>query len=174
VRPDFAEGGGEEAEVVGLYVIAEDGTILRVGYSLGNEYSDHAMESRNYLYLAHSKLRPSSFGPELLVGDLPGEVTGRVSIMRGEGCVWSAEFLTGETNMTHSLANLEHHHFKYGRFLRSGDVHIYFFGASVLSFGEGIEIRPGDRCRLECEVFGAPLELAFAQSGPLPVEVHQL
>ena len=38
---------------------------------LSNEFSDHVMERQNYLYLAHSKLRSCSFGPELLVGDLP-------------------------------------------------------------------------------------------------------
>ena len=70
-QPAFAEDGGEEAEIAGLYVIADDGTPWRVGYALGNEFADHVLERQNYLYLAHSKLRECSFGPELLVGVLP-------------------------------------------------------------------------------------------------------
>ena len=73
--PGYADDGGEEGEIAGLYVIGDGGEVLRVGYALGNEYSDHVMERKNYLYLAHSKLRQSSFGPELLVGELPQEVT---------------------------------------------------------------------------------------------------
>ena len=55
-------------------MISDDGVPFRVGYALGNEFSDHIMERQNYLYLAHSKLRNCSFGPELLIGDLPGNV----------------------------------------------------------------------------------------------------
>ena len=61
--PSFALDGGEEPELAGLYVIAEDGTVLRVGFALGNEFSDHVLEKQNYLYLAHSKLRTSSCCP---------------------------------------------------------------------------------------------------------------
>ena len=71
ISPPFALDGGEEAELVGLYVIDESGEVLRVGFALGNEFSDHVMEAQNYLYLAHSKLRPCSFGPELLVTPPP-------------------------------------------------------------------------------------------------------
>jgi hypothetical protein len=72
--PAFALDGGEEAELVGLYVIAESGAVLRIGFALGNEFSDHVMERQNYLYLAHSKLRTCSMGPELLVDQLPSAV----------------------------------------------------------------------------------------------------
>src|SRR5690606_2787187 len=63
---DFAGDGGDEVELVGLYMIDAEGAPRRVGFALGNEFSDHVLEKRNYLYLAHSKLRPCSFGPELL------------------------------------------------------------------------------------------------------------
>ncbi len=55
--PPFAEDDGEEPKIAGLYVIGEDLKPYRIGFALGNEYSDHVMERRNYLYLAHSKLR---------------------------------------------------------------------------------------------------------------------
>ena len=34
--PDYAEDGREEAEVAGLYVVAEDGAPLRLGFAIGN------------------------------------------------------------------------------------------------------------------------------------------
>jgi len=74
--PPFALDGGEEAELVGLYVVGESGAVLRVGFALGNEFSDHVMERQNYLYLAHSKLRTCSIGPELLVGQPPSSISG--------------------------------------------------------------------------------------------------
>ena len=80
--PPFALDGGEEAEMVGLYVIAPSGAILRVGFALGNEFSDHVMERQNYLYLAHSKLRTCSMGPELRLGPLPSSISGRVRVLR--------------------------------------------------------------------------------------------
>jgi hypothetical protein len=110
--PSFALDGGEEAEIVGLYVIAGFGTVLRAGFALGNELSHHVMERQNYLYLAYSKLRTCSFGPELLIGQLPGSLSGLVRVSRDDTEIWSSTFLTGEANMSHSIANIEHHHFK--------------------------------------------------------------
>ena len=74
--PGFAEDGGEEPEIAGIYLIGPDGTPHRIGWALGNEFSDHVTERVNYLWLAHSKLRVASFGPEILVGDLPADIRG--------------------------------------------------------------------------------------------------
>lgn len=155
--PGYAEDGGEEGEVAGLYVIGDGGEVLRVGYAIGNEYSDHVMERRNYLFLAHSKLRQCSFGPELLLGELPPEVTGAIRIRRDGEAVWEGELLSGEANMCHSITNLEQHHFKYAGFRRPGDVHVYFFGASGLSTAAGVSARPGDVFEVESPIFGRPL-----------------
>jgi hypothetical protein len=160
--PPYALDGGEEAEVAGLYVIADDGTVLRVGFALGNEYSDHIMERQNYLYLAHSKLRTCALGPEVLVGDLPRDMSGRVRLLRDGAEVWSAEFLTGEDNMSHTIANLEHHHFKYEAFRRPGDVHCHFFGAAVLSFSAGVKAQPGDVFEISAPPFGRALRNPLA------------
>ncbi len=81
--PSFALDGGDEPELVGLYVIGDTGEVIRVGYAIGNEFSDHVMERQNYLYLAHSKLRTSSFGPELLAGPAPAHIEGTIRILRG-------------------------------------------------------------------------------------------
>ena len=161
--PAFALDGGEEPELAGLYVIAPDGRPLRVGFALANEFSDHVTERGNYLWLAHSKLRPASFGPELRVGPLPAHVEGHSRIIRDGTTLWEKPFLSGEANMSHSLANLEHHHFKYAIFRQPGDVHVHFFGTATLSFADGITARPGDRFRLDCAEFGLPLENPLAQ-----------
>lgn len=153
----FGNHLGEEAEIVGLYTIADNGTVLRIGYALGNEFSDHVLEKTNYLYLAHSKLRPCAIGPELRVGDLPNEIEGCVRILRNGEQVWSAPFLSGEDNMCHSLANLEAHHFKYPAFRRAGDVHAHFLGASVLSHADGFKTQDGDVVEVSAPSFGAPL-----------------
>ena len=163
--PGFALDGGEEPELVGLYVIDESGQPLRVGFALGNEFSDHVLEKQNYLYLAHSKLRTSSFGPELLIGEPPADVRGTSRLLRGEDVVWQGDFLTGEANMTHSLANIEHHHFKYARFRRPGDAHAHFFGTATLSFAEGIQPQPGDIFEISAPAFGRPLRNSLVARG---------
>lgn len=162
--PPFALDGGEEAEIVGLYVIASSGAVLRVGFALGNEFSDHVLERQNYLYLAHSKLRNCSIGPELLVGELPAHIAGTVRVLRQGETIWSDTFLTGEANMSHSLANLEHHHFKYEAFRRPGDVHCHFFGAATLSFSAGVTLQPGDVFEISAPPFGRSLRNPLAAS----------
>jgi hypothetical protein len=155
--PDFALNGGEEPELAGIYVIAGDGTPFRLGYTLANEFSDHVMERMNYLYLAHSKLRPASIGPELLVGDLPADMHGTALIRRAGKPIWEKPFLTGEANMSHYLSNLEHHHFKYPLFRRPGDLHVHFFGTATISFGDGVMAQDGDVFEIEAPPFSLPL-----------------
>jgi hypothetical protein len=162
--PSFAEDAGEEPEIAGIYVIAEDGTPLRVGFALANEFSDHVTERVNYLWLAHSKLRNASFGPEILVGPLPEDVRGTSRIRRGGETIWEKPFLSGEANMSHTLANLEHHHFKYGLFRQPGDVHVHMFGTATLSFADGVKAGPGDVFEIEATDFGLPLRNSLALS----------
>ena len=157
VSPSFALDGGEEPEIVGVYVISNEGAPVRVGFALGNEFSDHVMERQNYLYLAHSKLRPSSFGPELLIGDPPLDVSGVSRIRRGKEVIFEKPFLSGEQNMSHTIANLEAHHFKYAQFRRPGDVHFHFFGTATLSFSDGVKTEKGDVFEIEAAPFGLPL-----------------
>jgi hypothetical protein len=161
--PGFALDGGEEPEIAGIYLIGEDGTPFRLGFALGNEFSDHVTERGNYLWLAHSKLRAAALGPELLLEDLPDDVSGTSRILRGGEVLWEKPFLTGEANMTHSIGNLEHHHFKYARFRRPGDVHVHFFGTATASFADGVETRPGDVFEIEADAFRLPLRNTLAR-----------
>jgi hypothetical protein len=172
--PDFAEDGGEEPEITGLYVIADDGAPHRVGFALGNEFSDHVLERRNYLYLAHSKLRQCSFGPELLVGDLPGDVRGWNRILRDGDVVWETEFISGEDNMSHTVGNLEHHHFKYWQHRRPGDVHVHYFGAANLSFAAGVRVEAGEMFEISAAVFGRPLRNTLTLAPPGAAGVRAL
>lgn len=166
--PAFGQDAGEEPELVGIYLNDDDGNPWRLGYAIGNELSDHVTERQNYLWLAHSKLRQCSVGPELLVGELPEHLAGTSRIVRDGKTLWEAGFVTGEANMSHALANLEHHHFKYALFRRPGDLHLHFFGTATLSFADRITTQDGDRFEVELPALGRalrnPLTIAPADS----------
>lgn len=164
VMPDFAQDGGEEPEVAGVYLIDAEGQPVRIGFTLGNEFSDHVTERGNYLWLAHSKLRAAALGPELLLGALPADVRGTSRILRGGEVVWEKPFLSGEANMSHTLDNLEHHHFKYAGFRRPGDVHVHFFGTATLSFSDGFRAETGDVFEIAAEPFALPVRNPLARA----------
>ena len=172
--PSFAQDGGEEPEIVGLYLIGPDGTPHRLGFSLGNEFSDHVTEKFNYLWLAHSKLRQCAFGPELRTGPLPRSVTGRSRVRRGNEILFDQPFLSGEDNMSHSIANLEAHHFKYEGFRRPGDVHVHFFGTATLSFSAGVKTLAGDIFEIEADAFVFPLRNRLSVTPTAPFLVAAL
>ncbi len=174
--PAHARDGGEEPEIAGIYLIGEDGAPLRLGFCLANEYSDHVTEKHNYLWLAHSKLRQAALGPELLTGHLPSDIRGHCRIRRGGTVAWEKPFLTGEDNMSHSIANLEHHHFKYALFRRPGDIHVHFFGTATASFADGVHARDGDVFEIEAPPFELPLRNRLRRSGEreAPVRVGVL
>ncbi len=163
-RPAFAEDGGEEGEIAGVYLIDPDGVPRRLGLAIGNEFSDHVFEKKNYLNLAGSKLRTCSFGPELVLDPAFDSVPGTVTIERGGRRVWSQEIVTGEAEMCHSLANIEHHHFKFAAHRRPGDLHVHYLGACSLSFGAGVRLEDGDIMQVAFAGFGRPLR------NPLSVE----
>jgi hypothetical protein len=163
-RPGFAQDGGEEPEIAGIYVIDANGTPMRLGFTLGNEFSDHVTEKHNYLWLAHSKLRQAALGPELLLGDLPADVRGASRIIRDGAVLWEKPFLSGEAHMSHSIANLEHHHFKYAQFRRAGDVHVHFFGTATLSFSDGVQTQDGDVFEVSADAFTFPVRNPLAHA----------
>jgi hypothetical protein len=162
--PHFAQDGGEEPELAGIYLIGPDGVPYRLGLCLANEFSDHVTERHNYLWLAHSKLRQASLGPELLVGPPPEHIEGMSRIRRGGAILWEKPFLSGEANMCHSLANLEWHQFKYAQFRRPGDIHVHFFGTATLSFSDGFRTEPGDEFEIEANPFTLPLRNRLVRS----------
>jgi hypothetical protein len=175
--PRYGDDGGEEPEIAGAYIVSANGEPFRVGFTVANEFSDHVMEKKNYLYLAPSKLRECALGPELTIGDVPFEqVPGKVSILRGGATIWTSEIWTGQMNMSHSVANLEHHHFKYAAHRRPGHVHIHFYGADAFSFGAGVSLETGDLMEVAFPQFGKPLRnyLQIESKPDIAVLVKQL
>ncbi len=167
--PGYAEDGGEEAEVAAIYLIADDGSPWRIGMAAGNEFSDHVFERRNYLNLAASKLRMCSLGPELAVNPVFENVPGTVRILRRSQVLWQKTIHTGESNMCHSLANLEHHHFKFAAHRQPGMLHLHFMGADCLSFGEGIRLESGDVTEIQFQDFGRALRNSIMREEPVTV-----
>ena len=174
MSPEFALDSGEEPEIAGIYVIGDDGSPFRVGFTLSNEFSDHVTERINYLYLAHSKLRNASIGPELLIGELPQDIRGTSRIKRNGETLWEKPFLSGEANMSHAIANLEHHHFKYEVFRKPGDVHVHMFGTATLSFADGIKPQADDVFEISAPQFGLPLRNPLKIAAAEPVQIRVL
>jgi hypothetical protein len=155
VMPAFAKDGGEEPELAGIYLL---------GLALANEFSDHVTERHNYLWLAHSKLRQAALGPELLLGTPPQKIEGTSKVIRDGETIWEKPFLSGEDNMSHTFANLEHHHFKYDLFRRPGDVHVHFFGTATLSFADGVTTEEGDVFEIAAAPFTLPVSNPLARA----------
>ena len=155
--PAYAEDGGEEAEIAGIYFVDANGIPRRIGMATGNEFSDHKFEKHNYLNLAGSKIRTCSLGPELVIDPEFQSVPGKVTIERAGRELWSKRIVTGENEMCHSLANIEHHHFKFETHRRPGDVHVHYFGACALSFGDGVQLADGDVMEISFAGFGRAL-----------------
>ncbi|WP_409432600.1 AraD1 family protein [Litorimonas sp. RW-G-Af-16] len=172
--PHFAKDAGEEPEIAGIYIIDDAGNPVRLGFALANEFSDHVVEKHNYLWLAHSKLRHAALGPEIMLGDLPTNMQGKSKIIRDGIAIWEKDFLTGEDNMSHSVKNLEDHHFKYDQFCRPGDIHIHFFGTATLSFAEGFKSQDGDVFEISAPPFRFPVSNAMKRSSPRKVRVRLL
>ena len=77
--------------------------------------------------------------------------------------IFDKPFLSGEDNMSHTIANLEHHNFKYAPFRRPGDLHVHMFGTATLSFADKITPQAGDVFEISAPAFG------LALSNPLAV-----
>jgi hypothetical protein len=166
--PAYAADGGEEAEIAGVYFVDAHGRPRRIGMAVGNEFSDHKFEKNNYLNLAGSKIRNCSLGPELAIDPEFQSVPGRVTIERAGREFWSKAIATGENEMCHSLANIEHHHFKFETHRRPGDVHVHYLGACALSFGDGVQLADGDVMNIHFAGFGRALRNPLRAAGGEP------
>lgn len=176
VVPGYAEDGGEEAEIAGVYIVDSEGRPRRIGMTAGNEFSDHKFEKHNYLNLAGSKLRNCALGPELVVTPDFDRVPGRVCIERAGQVLWEREIATGEREMCHSVANIEHHHFKFEAHRRPGDVHVHYYGAHSLSFADEVLLEEGDVMTIQFGGFGRALRNPVKIETPMrePVVVRSL
>ena len=171
--PAFALDGGEEPELAGCYFIDRSGAPRRVGFTLGNEWSDHETERINYLYLAPSKLRSCAIGPELVTDFAFDELTLECTVKREGKLIYeSGPLYTGEQYMSHTLANCEDHHFKYPLHRVPGDAHIHFFGTSQLSFStRDWKFQAGDVITISSDGFSAPLSNSVISGDPVEARV---
>ena len=174
--PWYAEDGGEEAEIAGVYLVGPKGQPYRLGMATGNEFSDHQFEKKNYLNLAGSKLRACSLGPELVLDPRFDSIAVAATIERDGTVLWSKSFRSGDSEMCHSLANIEHHHFKYSSHRRRGDIHVHFFGTDCLSFSDNIRLESGDVMQTSVEGYGRPLRnpVRMDESAPAAINVIPL
>lgn len=174
--PQYALDGGEEPELAGIYIVDKNGVPYRVGFTTGNEFSDHIMEKKNYLYLAPSKLRQCAIGPELVIEPDISDVRGKVIVSTKGIKLWSSEVKTGEANMAHSLTNLEYHHFKYAGHRVPMQAHVHFLGADAFSFGSEISLRGGDEMHVQWDNMGRPLKnyLKVVNEKEQPITIKQL
>jgi hypothetical protein len=156
--PVYGDDGGEEPEVAGVYIIDPGGKPCRIGFTTGNEFSDHVMEKKNYLYLAPSKLRQCAIGPELVIDMTFDNLEGVVKVIRQDQVIWASEIRSGEKNMAHSLENLEYHHFKYAGHRVPLQAHVHFYGADAFSFGNGVKLQDNDRMNIQWKGLGRALE----------------
>ena len=76
--------------------------------------------------------------------------------------------------MSHTIANLEHHHFKYGLFRAPGDVHVHMFGTATLSFADNVRAAAGDVFEIEAGDFGLPLRNTLAAAAAENVVIRTL
>ena len=167
--PAFALDGGEEPELGGCYFIDKDGLPNRVGFALGNEWADHETERINYLYLAPSKLRSCSLGPELVTDFDFDELELECTVERDGKMIYeSGPLYSGDEYMSHTLANCEDHHFKYPLHRVPGDAHVHFFGTSQLSYStRDWKFQPGDLITISASGFSAPLRNPVVAGDPL-------
>lgn len=171
--PSYADDGGEEPEVAAAYIVDKTGTPWRIGLCAGNEFSDHVMEKKNYLYLAPSKLRQCAIGPELVITPDFSALSGKVSIEKGSKPFWEAEIHSGESHMAHNLRNLEHHHFKYAAHRIPLQAHIHFLGADSFSFGNQVVLEDSDIMQVYWAGLGRPLR-NYLKSESTPEQLQRV
>jgi hypothetical protein len=79
-------------------------------------------------------------------------------------------------NMAHSLANLEHHHFKYNQHRQPLQAHVHFFGADAFSFGAGISLQSDDEMKVHWAGMGRALlnPIGIESREEIPIEVRSI
>jgi hypothetical protein len=164
--PPFTSQGGEEAELVAIYVIDKGGVPRRVGFTQGNEFADPALAKRDPGAFSHGKLRTCSIGPELLLDADITDVSGHIEIERAGAVLWSKEFRAGESHMHYPLARVEQNLFRYPTHRRPGDAYVHYLGAAVPPFEDGSTLQDGDAVTIAFDGFGKPLRNPIKRQPP--------
>ncbi len=103
----------------------------------------------------------------------PSHIEGTSKIVRDGETLWEKPFLSGEANMSHSLAtssiiisNM--------RCSVAGRSAVHFFGTATLSFSDGIRTQEGDVFEIAAAPFTLPLANPLKRSEDKPVTVGRL
>ena len=141
----------------GVYLIDDSGLLVCVGFVLGNEFSDHVTERHNYLWLAHSKLRPQALAGAS--GRRSARGHQRHVPSSGAACklVWEKPVSVRRTEH----GPLDHQS-------RGAPLQVWlvsptrrrprpFLRHSHRSFSDGVKTQKGDVFEIECDTFGLPL-----------------
>ena len=64
--------------------------------------------------------------------------------------------------MSHTIANLEYHHFKDYPFRQPGDLQVHMFGATTPPFADDVRVEEGDVFEIEALDFGLALRNLLA------------
>lgn len=154
--PKTAYSVGEEAELVAVYFMGEEGHPYLIGYALGNDLSDPLMRRQNISQFAASKLRPSAIGAELCLGTLPSVFKGRVSISRNGKSVWSAHYKTGISQFLYSMDAIMDFFMEMATPI-PGNLYYIFLGADKHSFADNFTIHSNDTVCITAQAFTFPL-----------------
>ena len=153
--PGFAPGGAPEAQVAGLFVIADDGVPCQVGWCLAHPVVDQALARSGGA--GHARLRATAIGPELLLGELPAALPAKAAVVRAGKVLAETWLDLGRAGMARSHADLIRDHFRYGMHRRPGDVHIHCFGSGSGHAAAAPGNDPEQLFELTCAAFGLPL-----------------
>lgn len=134
----------EEAEVVALFLVSENGQPDYLGYTFGNDLTDIALAKSKRNYLAYAKLQPSAISHLLYRQPLPELVQGRTSIYRAGNLHWEQEFRTGLSCLCYDVDDLFNTLWQHPALRLPGTLIYLYLGADRNSADAGIQLSHGD------------------------------
>jgi len=132
----------EEAEVVALFLVAENGQPDYLGYIFGNGLTDIALAKSKRNYLAYAKLQPSAISHLHYRQPLPELVQGRTSIYRAGPLHWEQRFRTGLSCLCYDVGDLFDTLWQHPSLRLPGT--LIYQGADRNSADAGIQLSHGD------------------------------
>jgi len=143
------------ARLAAVHVVGHEGLAVRIGWTLAMPPHDDPTASLQV-----------SFGPEILLGDLPEDLRGTLRIRRRGELVFETVFRSDIGNALPEIEEPPAPPSTTGQTCRMGEVHLYLF--PVLTLGPLATVQPaqGDMIEIEASAFGLPLCTAFAVTPP--------
>lgn len=134
----------EEAEIVALFMVSEDGQPTYIGWTYGNDLTDISLARSKRNYLAYAKLQPSVISHLLHIQPLPTLIQGKTSIYRDDKLKWEQCFNTGVSCLCYEIDYLFESLWKYPSLQLPGTLIYLYLGADRNSADAGVLINHGD------------------------------